>query len=323
MKNIRWRLAAAVAALGCAAAPAFSQSYPAKPVRIIVGFAPSGVVDTPTRIVATRLGEAWGQSLVIENRPGAGGSTAAGVAAKAPADGYTLLACNTASHGVNPAIYKQLAYDPVKDYAAVSLIGFVPNVLLVHPSVEAKTLRELIAYAKANPGKLSMASAGVGTSQHMSIELLKSMTGTEITHIPYKGGAPALSDLLGGQIPSLLTGLPAGLGAARSGRARALGVTTAGRSQHLPDVPAISEVVPGYEVSSWVGICAPAGVPRAIVAKLNEDIVKVLGLPETKQKLAEQGVEAAPNTPEQFTAFIAAEIAKWGKVARSAGITPE
>ncbi len=313
----------AVLALAAGATGVLGQPYPAKPVRVIVGFAPGGVVDTPTRIVATKLGDLWGMSLVVENRPGAGGSTAAGYAAKAPADGYTLLACNTASHGVNPAIYKQLAYDPVKDYAPVAQIGFVPNVLLVHPSVEAKSMRELVAYAKANPGKLSMASAGVGTSQHMSIELFKSMTGTDITHIPYKGGAPALSDLLGGQIPSLITGLPAGLGAARSGRARALGVTTPGRSPHLPDVPAISESVPGYEVSSWVGICAPAGVPKAIVSKLNADIVKVLGMPDTKQKLEDQGVEAAPNTPEQFTAFIAAEIAKWARVAKAAGINPE
>lgn len=310
--------------LAAAASTAFPQAFPSKPVRIIVGFAPGGVVDTPTRIVATKLGDLWGAGVVVENRPGAGGSTAAGFAAKVPADGYTLLACNTASHGVNPAIYKQLAYDPVKDYVGLSQIGFVPNVLVVHPSFEAKTLRELVAYAKANPGKLSMASAGVGTSQHMSIELLKSMTGTEITHIPYKGGAPAMSDLLGGQIPSLLTGQPAGLGAIRAGRVRALGVTTARRTVQLPDVPTIAEAgVPGYEVASWVGLCAPAGVPRAVVEKLNADIVRVLGMAETKQKLEDQGVEAAPSTPEQFSAFIAAEIAKWAKVAKSAGITPE
>jgi tripartite-type tricarboxylate transporter receptor subunit TctC len=302
---------------------AFGQAFPAKPVRVIVGFAPGGVVDTPARIVATKLGDIWPSGVIVENRPGAGGSTAAGYAAKATADGYTLLICNTASHGVNPAIYKQLAYDPVKDYAAVSQIGFVPNMVVVHPSVEAKSIRELVAYAKANPGKLSMASAGVGTSQHMSIELLKSMTGVDITHVPYKGGAPALSDLLGGQIPSLLTGMPAGLGAVRSGRVRALGVTSAKRSAHLPDVPAIAETVPGYEVTSWVGVCAPSGVPKAVVSKLNADIVKVLGMPDTKQKLDEQGFEAAPNTPEQFTAFIAAEIAKWAGVVKAAGIQAE
>jgi tripartite-type tricarboxylate transporter receptor subunit TctC len=316
------RLAAAIALAGSMPA-VLGQAFPAKPVRVIVGFAPGGVVDTPARIVATKLGEVWASGVIVENRPGAGGSTAAGYAAKAPPDGYTLLICNTASHGVNPAIYKQLAYDPVKDYAAVSQIGFVPNMLVVHPSVEAKSMRELVAYAKSNPGKLSMASAGVGTSQHMSIELLKSMTGIDITHVPYKGGAPALSDLLGGQIPSLLTGMPAGLGAVRSGRVRALGVTSAKRSPHLPDVPAIAETVPGYEVTSWVGVCAPSGVPKAIVAKLNSDIVKVLGLPDTRQKLDEQGFEAAPNTPEQFTAFIAAEIVKWAGVVKAAGIQPE
>ena len=313
-----------VLALAAAATGALAQLYPSKPVKVIVGFAPGGVVDTPARIVATRLGELWGTSLVVENRPGAGGSTAAAYAAKQPADGYTLLACNTASHGVNSAIYKQLGYDPVKDYVAISQIGFVPNVLLVHPAVEIRSIRELVAYAKANPGKLSMASAGVGTSQHMSIELLKSMTGVDITHVPYKGGAPALSDLLGGQIPSLVTGLPAGLGAVRSGRARALGVTTEKRASQLPDVPTIAEAgVPGYEVYSWVGFCAPAGVPKVIVAKLNADIVKVLAMPDTLQKLSDQGIEAAPNTPEQFTAFVAAEIAKWAKVVKAAGIAPE
>jgi tripartite-type tricarboxylate transporter receptor subunit TctC len=322
MVNNACRLAAAIALAGSMPA-VLGQAFPAKPVRVIVGFAPGGVVDTPARIVATKLGEVWASGVIVENRPGAGGSTAAGYAAKAPPDGYTLLICNTASHGVNPAIYKQLAYDPVKDYAAVSQIGFVPNMLVVHPSVEAKSMRELVAYAKSNPGKLSMASAGVGTSQHMSIELLKSMTGIDITHVPYKGGAPALSDLLGGQIPSLLTGMPAGLGAVRSGRVRALGVTSAKRSPHLPDVPAIAETVPGYEVTSWVGVCAPSGVPKAIVAKLNSDIVKVLGLPDTRQKLDEQGFEAAPNTPEQFTAFIAAEIVKWAGVVKAAGIQPE
>jgi tripartite-type tricarboxylate transporter receptor subunit TctC len=320
VKSLRWVASLVLAA----AAPAvLGQAFPAKPVRVIVGFAPGGVVDTPARIVATKLGEIWSAGVIVENRPGAGGSTAAGYAAKAPADGYTLLICNTASHGVNPAIYKQLAYDPVKDYAAVSQIGFVPNMLVVHPSLDVRSIRELVAYAKANPGKLSMASAGVGTSQHMSIELLKSMTGADITHVPYKGGAPALSDLLGGQIPSLLTGMPAGLGAVRSGRVRALGVTSAKRSPHLPDVPAIAETVPGYEVTSWVGVCAPSGVPKAIVAKLNADIVRVLGLTDTKQKLDDQGFEAAPNTSEQFTVFIAAEIAKWAGVVKAAGIQPE
>jgi tripartite-type tricarboxylate transporter receptor subunit TctC len=310
-------------ALAIAAPPVHGQSFPSKPVRVVVGFAPGGVVDAPTRIVANKLGELWGLGVVVENRPGAGGSTAAAYAAKLPPDGYSLLACNTSSHGVNPAIYRQLAYDPVKDYAAVSPIGFIPNMIVVHPSVEAKSIRELVAYAKANPGKLSMASAGVGTSQHMSIELLKSMTGVDITHIPYKGGAPALSDLLGGQIPSLLTGMPAGLGAVRSGRVRALGVTSAKRSPHLPDVPAIAETVPGYEVTSWVGICAPSGVPKVVLAKLNADIVKVLAMPDTRQKLYDQGVEAAPNTPEEFTVFIAAEIAKWAGVVKAAGIQPE
>ena len=322
MINSAFRLFASLA-LCLAASPVLGQSFHAKPVRVIVGFAPGGVVDTPARIVATKLGEIWPSGVVVENRPGAGGSTAAGYAAKAPADGYTLLICNTASHGVNPAIYKQLAYDPIKDYAAVSQIGFVPNMVVVQPSVEAKSIRELLAYAKANPGKLSMASAGVGTSQHMSIELLKSMGGVDITHIPYKGGAPAMSDLLGGQIPSLLTGMPAGLGAVRSGRVRALGVTSAKRSPHLPDVPAIAETVPGYEVTSWAGVCAPAGVPKAIIAKLNADIVKVLGMADTRQKLDDQGFEASPNTPEQFTAFIAAELSKWASVIKAAGIQAE
>ena len=316
--------AIAAFALTIAAPLAPCQSFPTKPVRVIVGFAPGGNVDIPARIVASKLGELWGTSVVVDNRPGAGGSLAAGIVAKAPADGHTLLICNIASHGINPAVYRKLPYDPLKEFTPISQIGTAPNVLVVHPSVQAKTVSELVAYAKANPGKLSIASAGVGTSQHLSIELLKSMTGADIVHVPYKGGAPALSDVIGGQVPGMIAGLPTAIASIRSGKVRALGVTSAMRSPQAPEVPTIAESgVPGFEVTSWHGLCAPAGLPKPLLAKLNADLFQVLSTPETKQRLAEQGVDVAPTTPEQYESQIRSEIAKWAKVVKEAGISAE
>ena len=316
--------AIAALALAIAAPHALCQSFPTKPVRVIVGFAPGGNVDIPARIVASKLGELWGTSVVVDNRPGAGGSLAAGIVAKAPADGHTLLICNIASHGINPAVYRKLPYDPLKEFTPISQIGTAPNVLVVHPSVQAKTVSELVAYAKANPGKLSIASAGVGTSQHLSIELLKSMTGADIVHVPYKGGAPALSDVIGGQVPGMIAGLPTAIASIRSGKVRALGVTSAMRSPQAPEVPTIAESgVPGFEVTSWHGLCAPAGLPKPLLAKLNADLFQVLSTPETKQRLAEQGVDVAPTTPEQYESQIRSEIAKWAKVVKEAGIAAE
>lgn len=311
-------------ALALAPALAFPQQFPAKPVRLVVGFAAGGNIDIPARIVAANLSEVWGNAVVVDNRPGAGGNIAADIVAKAPPDGYTLSLCNIASHGINPAIYKNIPFDPIKDFAPISRIGFSPNVLLVHPSSQITTVSSFITYAKANPGKLSVASAGIGTSQHLSMELFKSLTGTDIVHVPYKGGAPALADLMGGQVPAMVAGLPTALHAIKAGKVRALGVTSAIRSPQLPDLPTIAESgVPGFEVSSWYGICAPAGVPKPIVAKLNADLVKVMNVPETWRRLTEQGIVVAPTSPEQFADFIKAEIVKLANVVKAAGIAPE
>ena len=309
--------------LAASAGLAHAQAWPSHALKMVVPFPPGGGTDLTARSVAAKLAEALGQPVVVENRGGAGGTIGSDAVAKAAPDGYTIGIATSSTHPGALVLQKNVPYDPLKSFAPITMIGSTSFVLLGSPALPANSIAEMVAYAKANPGKLSMASAGVGTSQHMSIELLKSMGGVDITHIPYKGGAPALSDLLGGQIPSLLTGMPAGLGAVRSGRVRALGVTSAKRSPHLPDVPAIAETVPGYEVTSWAGVCAPAGVPKAIIAKLNADIVKVLGMADTRQKLDDQGFEAAPNTPEQFTAFIAAELSKWASVIKAAGIQAE
>lgn len=305
----------AFAMLGlCGAAAA--QAYPAKPVRILVGFAPGGGVDTAARMVGLALSELWGTQVIIENRPGAAGNTATEITAKAPPDGYTLVLCNIATHAITPARFgKKLTYDPIRDFAFPSMIGGVPNLFMVHPSFPAKTLKQYIAYAKANPGKVNFGSSGVGASPHLSIELLKTITGINIVHVPYKGAALALADAISGHIESSVGNLAgAPLAAVRSGRVRALAVTSANRNPQLPDVPTFAEAgVPGYDVSGWYGICTQSKVPQPIVAKLTADLHKVLAGP-LKQRLEEQGVAVAPTTPEQFIAHVRAEIERWTKV---------
>ena len=308
-----------------AAPPVYAQnyplSYPTRPVRVIVAFAAGGVADLQTRIVAAKLGELWQTSVVVDNRPGAGGNIAAGIAAKAQPDGYTLLNCNFATHGLNPAAYRKLPYDPLKDFIAIAMIGTAPNILAVHPSVQARSVGELIAYAKANPGKLTMGSSGGGTSQYLSVELLKLTTGVELIYVPYKGGAPALTDLLGGQVQSIVGALPTVIGFLPSGRMRALGVTSAARSPQVPNIPTIAESgVPGFEVVGWNGLCAPTGTPQAVIAKVSADTTRALNAPDTRQRLTEQGTDARPMTPAQFEAFMRAEIAKWSKVAQTVGM---
>ena len=310
--------------LALASLVAHGQTYPAKPVRIIVGFAAGGQTDIPVRIVASKLGDLWGTGVIVENRTGAGGRIAADMVAKAPADGYTLLACTTATHGINPALYKQLPYDPIKDFTPISQFGTSPSVLLVHPAVPINSVLELLAYAKAKPGGLSVATAGTGTSQYLAFELLKLMTGANIVQVPYKGGAPAIADLIGGQVPAMISGLPTALAWIKSGKVRALGVTSTTRSPQAPEVPAIAESgVPGFEVVAWLGFCAPAGLPKPLLAKLNADVRQVLSMPDTEKRLAEHGVDAKPTTSEQFDAHIKSEIAKWTKVVKEAGITAE
>ena len=310
-----------VAALALAVpGAALSQNYPAKPVRIMVGYAPGGGVDTTARMVGQALGELWGTSVVIENRPGAAGNVATEYTAKAPPDGYTLVLCNIGSHSVTPARFaKKLTYDPIRDFAFASMIGGVPNVFMVHPSFPVKDLKQYIAYAKANPGKVNFGSSGVGASPHLSIELLKMMANIDIVHVPYKGATPALTEVMAGQIESSVGNLAgAPLAAIKAGRVRALAVTSGKRNAQLPDVPTFAESgVDGYDVTGWYGICTQSKVPQPVVKKLNADLNKILSGP-LKQKLEDQGITVNPTTSEAFEAHVKSEIAKWTKVVRAA-----
>ena len=303
-------------------AGAHAQQYPAKPVRVMVGYVPGGGVDLAARLVAGALADLWGSGVIVDNRPGAAGGVATEITAKATPDGYTLMLCQIASHAITPARFKNLPYDHIRDFAFPSMVGLTPNVFVAHPAQPMKNLTEFIAYARANPGKVYFGSSGVGASPHLSIELLKMMAGIDIVHVPYKGAAAALADVMGGQIATSVGNLPGGLlSAVRSGRVRALGITTAKRSPQVPDVPTFAEQgVPGYDVSSWYGICTQAAVPKRILAKLNADLNKVLNSPDLRQRMEDQGIEVTPSTPEQFLAHVKAETARWTKVVREAGL---
>ena len=306
-----------LAGIALAAGTVMAQNYPgSRPVRILVGYIPGGGVDTTARMMAQALGELWGSNVLVENRPGAAGNIATEFTAKAAPDGYTLVLCNIGSHAITPARFaKRLTYDPVGDFAFPIKIGGVPNVFMVHPSLPIKTLQNYIDYAKKNPGKLNFGSSGVGASPHLSIELLKSMTGINIVHVPYKGAVAALADAMSGHIESSVGNLAgAPLAAVKSGRVRALGVTSAIRSAQLPDVPTFAEAgVPGYDVTGWYGLCTQAKVPQPVLDKLHADGAKVLSGP-LKKRLEDQGITVEQATPEQFAAHVKSEIAKWTKV---------
>jgi tripartite-type tricarboxylate transporter receptor subunit TctC len=300
---------------------AMAQDYPARPIRIIVPFTPGAGVDIVGRAVAQSLNEAWKQPVVIDNRPGAGGTIAGELVARGNADGYTLLLGNVSTLAIAPALNPKLPYSPLRDFAPITLITTSENVLVLHPSVPATTLRELIMYAKANPQKLNYGSSGNGTTSHLGGAMFASMTGTEMTHVPYKGSGPMLTDLLAGQLQLSFSSVPTALPHIKSGRLRALAVTLLARSTVLPDLPTVQEAagLKGFELSLWQGIVAPAATPRAIVMKLNQQIAGSLRTPEMKAKLTVQGLEAVGNTPEQFGAYIGEEIAKWTKVVKSSG----
>ncbi|MEP7182332.1 MAG: tripartite tricarboxylate transporter substrate binding protein [Betaproteobacteria bacterium] len=309
-------------AVTAVAAPAHAQApaYPTKPIRLVVPFPPGGATDLLARDVGQKLTEAWGQQVIVDNRPGAGGNIGTELVAKAAPDGYTLEMGTVGTHAINASLYSKLPYDHVKDFVPVILVAGVPNVLVVNPSVPANTVAELIAYAKANPGKLNFASSGSGTSIHLSGELFKVMAGVQMTHIPYKGSAPAVQDLIGGQVQLMFDNLPPSLPQIKAGKLRALAVTSATRAPALPDVPTIAEAgLPGFEASSWFGVLAPAGTPPAIIAKLNAEIAKWLATPEAKEKLSRQGANAAGGTPEDFAKHITVETAKWAKVVKESG----
>ena len=332
MKTI-WRalaillsLAAASSAQAQATSTGSGQAYPSKPVRILVGYVPGGGVDTTARIMAAALTEFWGTQVIVENRPGAAGNIATELAAKAPPDGYTLVLCNIGSHSITPARFKdRLTYDHIRDFAFPVMIGSVPNVFMVHPSMPTKTLREFIAYAKARPGKINFGSSGVGASPHLSIELLKSMTGINLVHVPYKGAAEALAGVMSGQIETSVGNLAGGpLAAVKAGRVRALGVTTPTRSAQLPDVPTFAEGgVPGYDVSGWYGLCTQSKVPPAIVAKINADANKLMVSMPLKKRLEDQGITITPTTPDAFQAYVRGETDKWTRVVKDANLPNE
>ncbi len=318
--RVLWGVAI-VAVLGVAGgALAQAPAYPSKPIRLVVPFPPGGATDILAREVAQKLTEAWGQSVVVDNRPGAGGNIGAELVARAAPDGYTLLMGTVGTHAINASLYAKLPYDHVKDFAPVILVAGVPNVLVVNPALPVNTVAELIAYAKANPGKLNFASSGNGTSIHLSGELFKVMAGVQMTHVPYKGSAPAVADLISGQVQLMFDNLPPSLPQIKAGKLRALAVTSATRAPALPDVPTIAEAgLPGFEASSWFGVLAPAGTPPAIVARLNAEIAKWLASPEAREKLSKQGANAAGGSPEDFAKHIAAETTKWAKVVKDSG----
>jgi len=315
-------LSACVAALACVAAPlAHAQgAYPTRSVRLVVPFPPGGTTDSLARAAAQKLTEAWGQQVIVDNRPGAGGNIGAELVAHAPPDGYTLLMGTVGTHAINASLYSKMPYDHVKDFAPIILVAVVPNVLVVNPSLPVNSVQELIAYGKANPGKLNFASSGNGTSIHLSGELFKSLTGVQMTHVPYKGSALALTDLVGGQVQLMFDNLPYSLAFIKAGKLKALAVTSTTRAVALPDVPTMVEAgVPGFEASAWFGILAPAGTPRDVVMRTNTEVVKWLASPDAREKLAAQGAIAAGGSPEDFARHIAAETAKWAKVVKESG----
>jgi tripartite-type tricarboxylate transporter receptor subunit TctC len=295
---------------------------PGRPIRLVVPFAPGGNVDIISRAISNELGQSLGAPIVIDNRGGAGGAIGSDIVAKAPPDGYTLLMVS-ASHVINPSMVKKLPYDTVKAFAAVSMVSDVPTVLVAHPSVQAKTLKELIALAKANPNKLNMGTSGIGTVGHLSGELLKSMAQIKIEVIHYKGAGPALIDLLGGHVQLQFVSMPAAMPHIRSGKLRAIAMTGAQRSPAAPDIPTMEEEgLPGFLVSTGFGLFVPAGTSRPIIDKLHDAVVKTLKNPTVKDRLAKEGADPVGSTPEEYEAFVRSEIAKWLKVVKEAGIQP-
>jgi len=310
----------AAIALASIATLAQGQAWPSKPIKWVVPFAPGGTTDILARTVGEKLAVALGQPVIIENKPGAGGGVGAEYTAKAAPDGYTIMGGTISTHAINASLYKDLPYDPVKDFVAITLIARVPNMLVVNTAVPAKDVKELIALLKANPNKYSFASSGNGTSQHLSGELFKSMSGTEMQHIPYKGSPPALQDVMGGQVTMTFDNITTAWTLAKAGKLRALAVTTAKRSSIAPDVPTLAESgLPGFEVGSWQGVFAPAGTPPAIVKRLNAEIVKALNLPDVREKLGALGAEIVADSPEEFSALVKSEVVKWSDVVKKSG----
>jgi tripartite-type tricarboxylate transporter receptor subunit TctC len=310
-----------VAAGAAVTAPLFAQDYPAKPVRMLVGFAPGGGTDIVARAVAPKLAAALGKPVVVENRPGAGGNIAAEIAAKAPPDGYTLLFGTIGALAINPSVYGNLPFDPVRDFAPIGQVGGMNNIIVVHPVLPVKTLKSLVALAKSRPGQLSYATPGVGSSAHLAGELFAKVADIDIVAVPYKGGGQAIVDVVAGQVPLHFGAVPVVISHIRSSKLKAVAVTTGKRATLLPEVPTVAEAgYPGYEVNNWYGLVAPAGTPRPVIDRLNRDLTAVLTSPDITKFLRELGHEPVPTSPEQFGGYIKSEMAKWARVVKETGI---
>ena len=319
---MRGMLAALAAFAAICTWEARAESYPSKPIKIVVPFAVGGIADTFSRAIGAKLGEAWGQPVVIENRAGAGGNIGADFVAKSAPDGYTLVMGNIGTHAVNQSLFNSMPYDTLRDFAPIAHVLDAEGLLVVNPSVNAKTVPELIALARSQPGKMTYASGGLGTTSHLAGELFKSMAKVDIVHVPYKGNSPAITDLLGGQTQMIFATMPTVLPQVKAGRLRALAVIGPARTSAL-DVPTVAESLPGFEVSNWIGLFAPAGTPPEIVARLNAEVQKVMRSPEIEKRLETEGAKFVPTTPQSFAAFQKAEADKWARAIREAGIKVE
>ena len=320
MAVARWLAAAVMATCVLVAPSAWAQAFPSKPVKLVVPFPPGGSLDNVGRLLAQKLSEAWGQQVVVENKPGAGGNIGADAVAKSPADGYTVVMGALSTHAVNPSLYKTMPYDAVKDFAPLSLVAITPNVLIVKTGAPIASVKDLVAYAKANPGKTNFGSGSNGSAGHLAGELFKLETGTDVMHIPYKGGAPALQALLAGDTQFMFDNLANAMAQVKGGTVRAIAVTTAQRSKLVPELPTMAEAgLPGFDISTWFGLMAPAGTPPDVVARWNAEIVKALNAPDVREKMLAQGAEPAPMTPAEFATFIARERDKYAKIVSASG----
>ena len=327
MKFRPWRLtlhaiglSLAIGASLVAATEAAAQGYPSRPVKLVVPFPPGGPLDIVGRTIAQKLSDAWGQSVVVDNRPGAGGNIGADVVAKSAPDGYTILMGALSTHAVNPSLYAKMPYDAVKDFAPITLVAITPNVLVVNASLPVNSAKEFVAYARANSGKLAFGSGSNGSAGHLAGELFKVETATDIIHVPYKGGAPATQALLAGDTQFMFDNLANATPQIKAGKLKALAVTTAERSKLAPELPTMAEAgLPGFDISTWFGLLAPAGTPKDVIAKWNAEVTKILSSPEMRERLTAQGAEPAPMTPDQFAAFIQSEITKYARIVKASG----
>jgi tripartite-type tricarboxylate transporter receptor subunit TctC len=322
--DVARKFAASLAVAAAVVGTAHADNYPSKPIRLVVGFPPGGINDIVARVVGQKLGESLGQQVIVENRAGAGGTIGADLVAKAAPDGYTLLLGSVSNVAMAPSQYKSLPYVPTKDFAPVALLAAAPNVLVVNPNFEVSSVKDLIALAKEKPGQITYASAGNGTSNHLTVELLKVLAGIDLVHVPYKGDNPAVTDVLGGQVPMVFPTLPVALPHIKTGKLKAIAVSSEKRTTLMPDLPTVAESggLPEFAVSVWVGILAPAGTPAEIVERLNAELSGIVSQPETREKLASLGAEPATMKSGEFAAYIRSETEKWSKVAKSANINP-